>query len=106
MEVVVVFIGIFAFTIFFSRNNLKSRTEEIHSNLKNFNLEIKDFFYKMPVNAQNEFLHKLNEDWKNNFESILNDSFNYGSNVWSLQSQISTQQELFKALHDFSEKHK
>lgn len=106
MEIVIVFIGIFAFTIFFSRNNLKKRTEEIHSNLKNFNIEIKDFFYKMPDDTQKEFLDKLTEDWKNNFESILDDSFNYGSNVWALQSQISAQQELFKALHDFNEKHK
>ncbi|QAT40704.1 hypothetical protein [Clostridium sp. JN-9] len=106
MEIVIVFIVIFAFAIFFSRNNLKKRTEEIHSNLENFNIEIKDFFYKMSDDAQKEFLDKLNEDWKGNFESILNDSFNYGSNVWSLQSQISAQQELFKALHDFNEKHK
>ncbi|MDF2880741.1 MAG: hypothetical protein K0R54_1298 [Clostridiaceae bacterium] len=106
MEVVIVFVGIFAFTIYFSRNNFKKRTEEISINLKNFNIEIKDFFYEMPDDAQKEFLDKLNEDWKSNFESILNESFNYGSNVWSLQSQITTQQELFKALHDFNEKHK
>lgn len=106
MLILIVFIGIFAFTIYFSRNNFKNRTEEISLNLKNFNTEIRDFFYNMPKDAQQQFLNKLNEDWKKNFESILNDNFNYGSNAWALQSQITTQQELFKALYDFNENHK
>lgn len=104
MTGILIVILLFVITIFISKNNFKSRGEEIKKNLQEFNLEIKNKFYSMPKNKQDEFMSLLSPEWKPNFESILNNNFNYASNPWALQQQIPKQQELFIELNNFSKK--
>lgn len=86
------------------KRNYKSRGVEIQKNVGSFNDEIKKFYYSLPAESQHEFASNLNGEWKDLFSSILEDRFNFGRNVWALQSQIAQQQELFQALSDFRKK--
>lgn len=99
---ILIIILLFTITIFISKNNFKSRSEELKTNLKEFNLEIKNKFYSMPESKQKEFLSLLNSEWKVNFESILSNNFNYAVNAWALQQQIAKQQELFIELNKYA----
>lgn len=99
-----VIILLFAITIFMSKNNFKSRSEEIKTNLKEFNLEIRNKFYSMPEDKQKEFLSLLNPERKANLESVLISNFNYASNAWALQQQVAKQQELFIELNKYANK--
>ncbi|MBI6872806.1 hypothetical protein [Clostridium aciditolerans] len=101
---ILVIILLFGITIFMSKNNFKSRSDELKANLKEFNLEIKNKFYSMPEDKQKEFLSLLNPEWKVNFESILSNNFNYAANAWALQQQIAKQQELFIELDKYANK--
>lgn len=97
-----IFLIIAVFGVYFSRKNFKDRYTMIRNNLQNYNNEIKQYYYNLPKENQEEFARRLTMDWKPNFESILNGSYNYANNIWALQQQISQQQELFGELSNFS----
>lgn len=99
---ILIFLIIAVFGVYFSRKNFISRYSTIKKNLQNFNNEIKQYYYSLPKENQDEFLRRLNIDWKPNFESILNGNYNYANNIWALQQQISKQQELFGELANFA----
>ena len=104
MSEILIIILLFAATIFMSKNNFKSRSEELKANLEKFNLELKNRFYSMSEDKQREFLSLLNPEWKANLESILNNNFNYATNAWALQQQIAKQQDLFIELDKYANK--
>jgi hypothetical protein len=99
---VFIFLIIAILAVYFSRKNFKDRYTMIRNNLQNFNNEIKQYYYNLPKENQEEFARRLNLAWKPNFESILNGNYNYAKNIWSLQQQISQQQELFSELASFA----
>lgn len=102
MYILIIFLIIIVIGVYFSRINFKNRYTMIRDNLQNFNNEIKEYYYNLPKEDQNEFMNILTPYWKPNFNSILNNSYNYANNVWSLQKQISQQQELMQSLANFA----
>lgn len=102
----IVLICIVVLSIYISRNNYKKRYIEICTNLKNYNIEIKKYYYSMEKYKQEKFFNMLSPYWKPNFLSILDDNFKYANNMWALQKQIDKQQELFSELTKFNEKNK
>ena len=104
MYILLIFLIIAIIAVYFSRGNFKKRYTMIRENLVNFNNEIKEYYYNLSKENQEEFLSKLNPYWGPNFKSILNNSYNYANNVWKLQKQISQQQELMIELANFAKK--
>lgn len=98
MGILIFFIFIVAASLLVCKNNFKKRTEELTSNLKAFNEEIKEVFYSIPEVHQENLLNSLTNENQTNLKSILNNSFIYGANAWSIQQQILKQQELLMEL--------
>ncbi|EJO5349490.1 hypothetical protein NRP93_003669 [Clostridium botulinum] len=102
----IIFICILALAMYISRKNYKNRKNELINNLKDFNEYIKNYYYSMEKNKKEKFISLLNKNWKENFISILNHNFYYANNVWAIQKQIATQEELFSELKNFNERTK
>lgn len=101
-----IFIFILMLAMWISRNNYKNRKNELISNLEAFNKYIETYYHSMDQNKKEKFMSLLNKNWKENFISILNHNFYYANNVWAIQQQIATQEELFSELKKFNENSK
>lgn len=102
MYIILIFLIIATIGVYFSRINFKNRYSMIRENLLNFNNEIKEYYYNLSKENQEEFVRKLSPYWIPNFKSILSNSYNYANNIWTLQKQISEQQELMIELANFA----
>lgn len=101
-----IFIGILILAMWICKNNYKNRKYELINNLKDFNKYIEDYYHSMDQYKKEKFISLLNASWKENLISILEHRFYYGNNVWSIQQQISNQEELFRELKKFNETEK
>ncbi len=91
-------------TVAVCKNNFKKRTEELTSNLKSFNEDIKKVFYSIPEVHQEKLLNLLNKENQANLKNVLSNNFIYGSNAWSIQQQILKQQELVMEINNLKRK--